>query len=461
MRATLTNRLRLHDVPWSLGRAIAAALTVDNPEYVAAYTAGRYAGHLSPTIAYVCWPDYPSGRDCEMPPGALGYVAKLVREHGEDLEITDLRRTLPEVELNFQGELRPYQADALRRVTHHSCGILGAPTGSGKTVMALRAIAQRRQPALVMVHTQKLARQWIDRAERFLGLSRDEIGLIGAGGWDIGERLTIALPNSLAEVAADVSKSIGHLVVDECHRCAAKKYSKTIGKFDARYRLGLSATPYRRDTLSRVVHWLMGPVTRVDRGALVDAGAVLRASVHFVDTGWTPTVDASDVYQRAVTELSESVPRRRLIAGKVAETLAASPDSIALVLANRRAYCADLQTELRRRGVESVVLTGEVTEAAQDEALGHVDGVRVRCIIGTVQLVGEGWDWPRVSDLHLASPVKWKGVLVQAIGRVLRPAPGKDHARIYDYRDGGGVFRWQATARERVYKREKGVTIGA
>ena len=111
-------------------------------------------------------------------------------------------------------------------------GTLAAPTGSGKTVMALALMARRRQlalmarrrqpalmarrrqPALIVVHTKELMDQWIARIEEFLGISAREVGRIGGGKQIIGDKISVALVQTLCKCAPEIAHHIGFLIVD-------------------------------------------------------------------------------------------------------------------------------------------------------------------------------------------------------------------------------------------------------
>lgn len=451
MNITIAHRVTVHQPPADFAAELQDKLTLANPDFTTAVGQGRYSGHLDETIAYYA----KRGEDLVIPRGAVGLVLWLAKQHGIRFQVDDHTRVLEPVPVNFNGELRDYQAQAVIDVTRYDCGTLQAPTGSGKTVMALAAIAERQQPALVVVHTATLADQWVERAGRFLGIPADEIGRIGGGKQDVGDKLTVAIINSLAKCAGDVAPRVGHLVVDECHRVVAQRYAKTIGLFDCRYRLGLSATPYRRDGLSSAVSWIMGRTVRIDKAPLVKAGAILPTEVEQRETAYTTELDASEQYQAVLSELTQNPARNAQIASDVTAELAQNKRAVALVLSDRVAHCEVLQGALRARGVESVVLTGRISTDARDVALAQVDGQRVRCIIGTAQLIGEGWDFPKVSTLFLVTPIKFSGRVVQVIGRVMRPAPGKRKAKIIDYVDRRvAVLRASARARRRTYAQE-------
>lgn len=142
----------------------------------------------------------------------------------------DNRRTLPEVDFTFTGKLKPFQVEAVKDVLGRDFGTMAAPTGSGKTVMALSVIAERRQPALVVVHTKELLNQWIDRASSFLDLDRSEFGIIGGGKTQIGDRLTVGMVQTLCKCAGDVAPYIGHLIVGECHRAPSRTFTEAVSQ---------------------------------------------------------------------------------------------------------------------------------------------------------------------------------------------------------------------------------------
>ena len=105
-----------------------------------------------------------------------------------------------------------------RQVLSRSFGTLQAPTGSGKTVIALATIAHRTQPALVLVHTRELLNQWVDRIQQFLGIPKKEIGIIGGGKRVIGQGVTVGIVNSIYPITSKIKELFGFLIVDECHR---------------------------------------------------------------------------------------------------------------------------------------------------------------------------------------------------------------------------------------------------
>ena len=319
--------------------------------------------------------------------------------------------------------------------------------------MALYMIVRRKQPALIVVHTKDLAYQWIDRIGQFLGISRDDVGFIGDGKVKMGEKITVALVQTLYKCAEDVSKHIGFLIVDECHRCPSRTFTEAVTEFDSRYMLGLSATPFRRDNLSRLIFWHLGDVHhKIDQRRLVESGDVLAAEIVVRETDFKPYYDPVNEYSKMLSELVMDDRRNRLIASDI-EKEVQNNDGVCLVLSDRKKHCETLQALLRYRyKISSELLTGDLSSNERRAVLDRLDQGDVKVLIATGQLVGEGFDRKDLSPLFLATPIKFRGRVLQYLGRVLRPAPGKRTARVYDYVDVHvDVLKAAARARQKTY----------
>jgi superfamily II DNA or RNA helicase len=311
-------------------------------------------------------------------------------------------------------------------------------------------IANRKQPALIVVHTKELLNQWQARVKQFLEINA---GVIGCGKMNL-RHVTIATVQSLVKVAADVAKHFGYLICDECHRAPAMQYVQAIESFDCKYMTGLSATPYRRDGLAKVIFWHLGDVAgSIDKAELVDNGDLCQAQVILIETEFNTATDASAYYTKALSELAENRERNRLICSTVAKN---NGHGISLLLSDRKQHCYDLAVILKEtHGIDAHVLTGSTSTTGREQILSDLPQGKCKYLIATGQLIGEGFDLPAISSMFLATPVKYHGRLIQYIGRALRPAPGKDQAIIYDFVDNQQpVFAAQAGARLTAYLRE-------
>lgn len=271
----------------------------------------------------------------------------------------------------------------------------------------------------------------------------------------MGEKMTVALVQTLYKCAEDVSKKVGFLVVDECHRCPSRTFTEAVTEFDSRYMLGLSATPWRRDNLSRLIFWHLGDVHhKIDQNRLVQSGDVLAAEVVFRKTEFKPHYDPVNEYSKMMSELSLDDKRNHLIASDIAAEVARNK-GVSLVLSDRKKHCETLQSILRYRyKVSAELLTGDLSIGERRAVLDRLDQGGVKVLLATGQLVGEGFDRSDLSLLFLATPIKFSGRVLQYLGRVLRPAAGKKKARVYDYVDVHvDVLKAMARSRQNVYTR--------
>ena len=253
--------------------------------------------------------------------------------------------------------------------------------------------------------------------------------------------------------ADEVSPGIGHLVVDECHRTPSRTFTEAVTEFDSRYMLGLSATPYRRDKLSKLIFWHLGEQHhRIDQRHLVATGNVLEAEVHFRTTAFRPYYDPVHEYSKMLSELTNNDERNRLIAYDIARA-AHQADGVCLVLSDRKKHCESLHALLTfKHHLKPELLTGDLKGHQRQDVIERLNRGEIKVLIATGQLVGEGFDSQHLTTLFLATPIRFSGRVIQYLGRVLRPAPGKATARVFDYVD---VYveplKKAAQARQRVY----------
>ena len=501
----------------TLIEALKQQLTIDNPEYLEAKKYSRWMGKkLKPQLYF-----YSEHHEAlTFPRGYANHAILLDRKFmRQDPKIIDQRQSCDPVEFNFLGELRPYQEEAIAAITRHDFGVLEAGTGSGKTVIALAVIAKRRQPTLVLVHTKELLYQWAERAKTFLGL---EAGLIGDGHFSLAP-VTVAIVNSAKNRLAELPSHFGQLCVDECHRVPASLFTEVVSSFDCRYLLGLSATAFRRDGLTKLIYMSLGDrACAVDNFDLQASGAVLkpeylqratefryvyRGNYQALMKALTTNAErnqliVSDILkERAITD-HEVCPKRsnnHEISGHRVPQVAAHPEGISfaradklpssaisgtamrtfvrepdrssqdvvpcdrlqraatpgtiLVVSDRVKHCEALAVMLEQQGCSSAVLTGKLPAEQRTALVEAIRQGEVKVLISTVQLIGEGFDCPDLTTLFLTTPIKFTGRLLQVVGRVLRPAHGKQ-PRVYDYVDPVGVLSSSAQSRWLTFQRE-------
>jgi superfamily II DNA or RNA helicase len=448
---TIKENLRLKDVPPQLMQRLMEKLEFANPKWLENERMGRWNRGTPQSLKFY---DKVGRNGLWIPRGYIRHLINACRRLGIEFRLDDQRRRLAPVKFTFKGRLKPFQQIAVDKMLAKDFGTLSSATGSGKTVMALFIIAKRKQPALIIVHNKELAAQWVAQIGTFLGIESNNVGIIGGGKKIVGNKITVSLVQSLYKCADEVAKSIGFLLVDECHRCPSRTFTEAVSEFDSQYMLGLSATPYRRDQLSRLIFWYLGDKHhQVDKGQLIESGDVLPAKVVFCTTDFSTRYDPITEYSKMLAELASNTKRNIQIATDIANE-AAKNSGICLILSDRKAHCENLQSLLRYRfKLSSELLTGDLDMTERQKVVERVNRGDVQILIATGQLIGEGFDCKGLTTLFLATPIKFSGRLLQYLGRVLRPAPGKKYARVYDYVDVHvEPLKKAARARQRVYR---------
>ena len=448
----LKNQALLYDIPDNLKEILTANLKFSNPLKLEKAALGRWNKDIPEFVTA-----YKEIRNngIVIPRGYMRRLILLCRHHHVPYTIDDRRRILSEKDFVFKGCLKPFQEEAVAKMLSKDFGTLSAPTGSGKTVMALYMIAQRRQPALIVVHTKELALQWVERIGTFLGIPEKEVGFIGAGKKIIGDKITVALIQSLYKCADEAAQHIGYLIVDECHRIPSRTFTEAVSAFDSKYMLGLSATPWRRDRLSVLIFWYLGDIHHeIGNSLLVEKGHILQPEIIVRETDFKPYYDPVTEYGKMLSELTANDERNRLIASDIAaESL--NNRAVSLVLSDRKKHCETLQSILKYKfKLSADLLTGDLNDSQRKAVHERLNQGQVKILIATGQLAGEGFDCKALSALFIATPIRFGGRLLQYLGRVLRPAPGKEKPRVFDYVDiHVGPLKSAAIARQKVYTR--------
>lgn len=377
-----------------------------------------------------------------LPRGCLDAAVELFAECGSRLEIEDRRMKPKRSSAVFQGNLHPPQRAALQKMLEYEHGVLVAPPGSGKTVIACSIIAKRKTPTLILLNRQVLLDQWLNRLKEFLGLEKKEIGQWRGSRKKLKGKVDIAMIQTLANVEnpRKFFRDYGMVIIDECHHIPAVTLEALLKECGSNFILGLTATPQRKDRLERLLFHQCGPIRHQldgDASHQFRKRARLRATVFqaYQDDGkplplhltWRRMIEDEERNQLIVEDILQCVLKRR------------KP----IVLSDRKEHLETLQSMLITAGEQDqgafVMLEGTLTTRQRQERIEAfttaVEMGHPACMFATSSLLGEGFDLPMLDTLFLAMPISFKGRLVQYSGRLHRPAPDKAEVMIYDYLD--------------------------
>jgi superfamily II DNA or RNA helicase len=378
------------------------------------------------------------GQHIALPRGCLGDLEELFQAHGVELQVEDQRQEGEALQVQFKGELTAVQQEAAEALLRHDIGLLIAPPGVGKTVLGTYLVAKRARSTLVLVHRHPLLDQWVAQLSMFLGLDEKEIGQIGGGKRKPNGRLDVAMIQSLVRQGSveDLIETYGHVIVDECHHVPAVSFERVLSEVKARYVVGLTATPHRRDGHHPILEMQLGPT----RFAVDPKGqAARRPFEHRLivrETAFRLEGGADSGIQRIYAALAIDEARNRLILDDVLHALEEGRSPI--LLTERRDHLDYFARQLRGFVRHLVVLHGGMTAKERRELgarLAAVPDEEERLVLATGRYIGEGFDDRRLDMLVLAMPVSWKGTLVQYTGRLHRLHPRKSEVRIFDYVD--------------------------
>lgn len=364
-------------------------------------------------------------------------------------EVDDQRLLLPEVRFGWRGpELDPYQARAATRLYAAGGGVLVAPTGMGKTLIALRGIAAWHQRCLWIVDTADLAEQAMSRARKVFALASGAFGAVADGRVAPGTHFTVGLRQTLISQPRGFFEQFGSVFCDEVDVSAAESWLRVLSRCRARYRAGATATPKRSDKLEPVVFAMFGPITAaISADQAVAAGRFQVPTIRVVRTGRRYAYGGS--WPALQRERALDSERNWQIALHVAREIKARHNC--LILVQLIDHASHLRETLQALGVKARVVTGQVGAEARSRRLEATRAGRGQCLIAT-KLINRGVDLPSVDRLFLADSYRSAPTVEQQIGRVTRTAPAKKDAVVLDFWDDCAQFSAQAQARLRLYR---------
>ena len=435
LTVTLANLIYFEkaQLPQALANRLIRLAAFQNPEFYKAQ-AMRMSVWDKPRVIG-CAENYP--QHIALPRGCLDAALSLLRDNGIACELKDERFAGAPLDLAFVGTLRIDQEKAVAAMLQHDTGVLCAPTAFGKTVTAAAVITRRGVNTLVLVHRTELLKQWQERLQAFLGVGKGVVGTIGGGKARPTGRIDIAVMQSLSRQGEvnPLVEEYGQVIVDECHHVGAVSFDAILKRTRAKYVLGLTATPIRRDGQQPIIFMQCGPIRHTaatPAGAPQDLEVVPRSRFARIDL--PSEAGIQDVFRH----LANDQDRTNAIAAEIQRAFAEGRK--VLVLTERTEHLDAIRAALDGHEPGPFVLHGRMSKKQRGALIAQLDTLppdAPRILLATGKLVGEGFDHPPLDTLVLAMPVSWKGTLQQYAGRLHREHASKTGVRIIDFVDTG------------------------
>jgi superfamily II DNA or RNA helicase len=362
---------------------------------------------------------------------------------GKDIDIT--------FSLNLKEEQKVPAEHTLKAYKEKGGGILSLPCGFGKTIMALYFISQLKKKTIVIVHKEFLMNQWIERIKFALPMAK--VGIVQADKCEIeGNDIIIGMLQTLSmkDFPENTFDDIGHVIIDECHRIPSRVFSKALIKINSNYMLGLSATPNRKDGLTKVLKWYIGDIiysVKMNEKNIVYVQRYLlnsndeqynKEEINFKGMAQIPTM---------INNIASYSKRTKLIMDFVIKEIKLDENRQILILSDRKQHLEDMYNLAIEGGIESV---GYYVGGMKKEKLKTNESCKI--LLGTYPMANEGLDIPSLNGLVLSTP---KSDIIQSVGRISRVKHDNIQPIILDIVDLFSIFESQSNKRLAVYKKKK------
>jgi superfamily II DNA or RNA helicase len=420
--------------PAMLNRLIRLA-AFQNPDFYRAQ-AMRLSTFGKPRVIG-CAEDFPD--HIGLPRGCLEDALAMLKAHNIKTEIDKKRFEGASIDATFHGELHPFQQEAGDKMLAYENGILSAPTAFGKTVLAAWLIAQRKVNTLVLVHRRQLMDQWRERLALFFDKPIEDLGQIGGGKTKVTGHIDVGLIQSLIRKGEvkDIVAEYGQVIIDECHHIPAFTFEQVLKQVKARYVVGLTATPIRKDGHHPIIMMQCGPI-RFRENAKRQAATM--PFKHVVLTRFTDFKLPAELTDPKIQDIYSALVfdkhRNELIFNDLLKALEMGRSP--LLLTERTEHLEWFAEHLKGFAQNIIILRGGMgpkQRKALAEQIKAVPDSKERVIIATGRYIGEGFDDARLDTLFLAMPISWRGTLQQYVGRLHRHHDNKQVVQVYDYVD--------------------------
>ena len=328
-----------------------------------------------------------------VPRGFVGRIIRFCRENKIEHEFSDERKKQNSISYSFNAQLREHQQTVIESISKKDLGVIVAPPGSGKTIVALKIISEKQQPTLIIVHRKQLVEQWIERIETFLGIPKTEIGKIGQGKNKVGKQITVATIQSLSKEldkpeSENLSTVFGTIIVDECHHIPAETFRNTITKLQTFYLYGLTATPFRKYNDGKLIFIHLGDVIAEIKSSEISTAR--QAKIIITNTALdVPFNSKTDKFEILSKILIHDSARNKLILENVKTEL--DKGKKVVIITERKEHIDSLYQYLKQ-SYEAITLSGEDSQSNRNSKWKILKDGNYQALITTGQFFGEGTD---------------------------------------------------------------------
>lgn len=405
---TLKNNLQLNrsGIPQLLINFLKDELNFYNTDFIIKKNSGR---NTFGTDRYFKFIEESSGK-VDIPKGFTGKLLRFCLDYKIEYTFIDKRTKINPKQFHFNAALREYQQPCIEAVNKKDIGIIVAPPGTGKTVVALKIVADKQQPTLIVVHRKQLVDQWAERIEAFLGIPQREIGKISQGKIKMGDKITIATIQSLSKkIDSDMQvlkDAFGLIIVDECHHIPAVMFRDTINKFNSYYLYGLTATPFRKYNDVKIISIYLGDIISEIRQQ--DIANNKHPKIIIRDTLLNVPYNAkTDEFEVLSKILIHDSNRNKLILADITKELASGKKVV--ILTERKEHIDSLFQYLKQ-SYETITLSGDDSEINRNYKWTTLKAGNYQVLITTGQFFGEGTDLHNATCLFLVYPFSFEGI---------------------------------------------------
>jgi len=318
--------------------------------------------------------------------------------------------------------------------------VIQAGTGTGKTYSALHLASLMGRKTLVIVSKQDLMNQWKAEITRYLGIPPEEIGTIQQDICDIRNKaIVVGMLHSIAKdkYTDEVYKTFGLVIWDEVHNVNAHTFSVTTTLFPAKLRLGLSATPKRKDGRDRVCESHIGRIGVISNATLLNPKVIVAPSYYELPNVvrkvggrylHIPMALKAGRLMGLFKDMGSNLARNKVLVDFVKQ--AYLKDRNIVVFSDLiDGHLRILRALLIQDGVKPTDIgfyIGGMSESEREKAKVK------KVVLATYQMVKEGTNVPHWDTAVLATP---RADVKQAIGRVLRECKDKKQPIVFDLVD--------------------------